>query len=282
MKYCLRWVRPWLPALFILFIALVATLLPFVSFPGLSQPQEDRQRFPTSTVRSLPPLQPHPLPSSLLEWQGPKSTGDYFDQVEPLTIGYLVWSSFPVTVYVEPLAATEAASPSIARRSQEWVESVLQAVREWNQYLPLKVVSQPVGADIAVWRSAPPLRLEPSTAESGQGDRPSGLRLGRIRSAETRFELYAQPVAAGTLLAHRFTIQLRSDQAPLYLQAAARHELGHALGIWGHSPIEADALYFSQVRNPPAISARDIHTLKRIYEQPTRLGWTLPRNADSQ
>ena len=36
---------------------------------------------------------------------------------------------------------------------------------------------------------------------------------------------------------------------------------------------ETDVLYFSQVRNPPAISARDVNTLKRVYEQPTRLGW---------
>jgi predicted Zn-dependent protease len=32
-------------------------------------------------------------------------------------------------------------------------------------------------------------------------------------------------------------------------------------------------MYFSQVREPPPISARDINTLKRIYQQPTRLGW---------
>jgi predicted Zn-dependent protease len=31
--------------------------------------------------------------------------------------------------------------------------------------------------------------------------------------------------------------------------------------------------YFSQVRNPPPISPRDVNTLKRIYQQPTSLGW---------
>jgi len=72
------------------------------------------------------------------------------------------------------------------------------------------------------------------------------------------------------------TIYIRPDQAIEYLQAAARHELGHALGIWGHSPQPTDALYASQVRNPAKISARDLNTLKRVYEQPTRLGWEMP------
>ncbi len=37
---------------------------------------------------------------------------------------------------------------------------------------------------------------------------------------------------------------------------------------------------FGEVRNPAQVSARDINTLKRIYEQPTRLGWPMAnRNA---
>ncbi len=48
--------------------------------------------------------------------------------------------------------------------------------------------------------------------------------------------------------------------------------LGHALGIWGHSQLETDALYFSQVRKPAFISVRDVNTLKKVYEQSTALG----------
>ena len=76
-------------------------------------------------------------------------------------------------------------------------------------------------------------------------------------------------------LYHRFAILLSPSQTGNYLLAAARHELGHALGIWGHSKLQSDALYFSQVRNPPLISARDVNTLKRVYEQPTNLGWNI-------
>lgn len=242
---------------FLLFFILIpwlclGMLLPF-AFSGKSA------NFPTS----LPPLKPHPLPSTLVQWQEPTNTGDYFDQVKPTEVGYLVWSEFPIKVYVE--TATNESHPS-----RVWVEAVLQAVREWGDYLPLEVVNESAGADIKIMRSRPPLRasFNRSTGE---------FQLPRVRAAETRYEFYIrQALEKPAILSHRFTINLSPNQAPQYTQASARHELGHALGIWGHSPIETDALYFSQVRNPPLISRRDINTLKRIYQQSTRLGWPLP------
>lgn len=219
------------------------------------------------SLTHLSPPRSHPLPPTLAMRRDP--TGDYFNQVQPVIVGALVWSSFPVTVYIEPTTSADAASPFLRQRSQTWIKAVQAAVQEWHPYLPLKQIGQVEAADIRIWRSTPPLKLEKPT-----GDRP--LLTPRARSAETRFEVYAKPTATGrSLLAHRMTIYIRPDQATDYLQAAARHELGHALGIWGHSPNQADALYFSQVRNPAKISTRDINTLKRVYEQPTRLGWEI-------
>jgi predicted Zn-dependent protease len=278
--------------------------------------------FASPVLAKLPPLRSHLLPPSLANWKDAKSSGDYFDQVKRLPVGYLVWSKFPVTVYIQPLGAEEAATPFTTQRAKDWIDAVSKAVQEWNLYLPLKVVEQSAGADITVWRSPPPLRLEPASAErtgAMREGRPT-LSLSRARSAETRFEFYAKSMptqavgidnedtenedtkaqsqetennlslnsqtsnletqnpspSAPTLLAQRFTIHLRPDQASSYLQAAARHELGHALGIWGHSLLETDVMYFSQVRNSPPISPRDLNTLKRIYEQPTRVGWRCP------
>lgn len=207
----------------------------------------------TSPPAALPALQAHPLPPSLAQWQDPTGSGDYFSEVKPLTVGYLIWSRFPVKVFVEP-----ASSPS----SQQWANAVLKAVQEWSFYLPLEAIQDSKTADIAIWHRRPPLRMSP------EGN------LGRARSAETRYEFYISHEAdSAPILSHRFTILLSPNQTEPYIQAAARHELGHAIGIWGHSPLETDALYFSQVRNPLPISARDINTLKRIYEQPTLLGW---------
>jgi predicted Zn-dependent protease len=206
---------------------------------------------------ALPAPRVHPLPPSLTQWQSAPTTGDYFSAIQSTRVGYLIWSRFPVQIYIEP------ATPDNSDRSQQWVEAIAAAVEEWGAYLPLQQVNIPESADILIWRRSPPLQVNGSTF--------------RARSAETRYTVYVDQTASGDLiLAHRFTILLRPDQTPDYLRAAARHELGHALGIWGHSPVATDALYASQVRNPPAISARDINTLKRIYEQPTRLGWPLP------
>lgn len=232
---------------------------------------------PTATISNLPPAQVHPMPPALAKWHAPQRSGDYFDQVQAVAVDYLVWSMFPVTIYVEPSTAAEQANPFTAKRAKAWITAVEKAVQEWNLYLPLKVVEQSEVSDIQVVRSPLPLKFDRLRERN---DEKRSLPIRRARSAETRFELYAKKSIAAALdqpaiLAHRVTIYIRPDQATEYLQAAARHELGHALGIWGHSLQQTDALYFSQVRNPAKISARDLNTLKRVYEQPTRLGWAI-------
>ncbi len=208
---------------------------------------------PTSTS----PPKSHPLPPTLEQWQDNTNSGDYFFQVTTTQVGYLVWSQFPVRVYVEPPKAISE------KQAQAWVNGVLQGVQEWSTYLPLTIVEQPEIADITIARKAPPLQISP------------GSNIPRARSAQTTYELYTSK----KVLSHRFTILLSPSQTGEYLIAAARHEFGHALGIWGHSPLQTDALYFSQVRNPSPISHRDLNTLKRVYEQPTSLGWLLGDNS---
>jgi len=202
-------------------------------------------------ANSWPSPQVHPLPPMLANWQDATDSGDYFDQVKQPNFGHLLWSKFPIQVYVEP--------PADTNKSEEWMAAVLDVVREWGVYLPLEVVDGSEVADIRILRRAPPLR---------QG-------VLRSRSGESTYELYNRRDGDKTVLSHRFSVYLNPNQVGKYIPATARHELGHALGIWGHSSMETDVLYFSQVRNPPAISARDVNTLKRVYQQPTRLGWEL-------
>jgi hypothetical protein len=34
-------------------------------------------------------------------------------------------------------------------------------------------------------------------------------------------------------------------------------------------------MYFAQTRDIPPIYSRDINTLKKVYQQPTKLGWQM-------
>ncbi len=215
----------------------------------------------------LPSFREHPLPESLAAWRDFGRTGDYFSEILPTELGYLVWSQFPVQIYIDSCSPNEPA----ANRCSIWLHAVNQAIAEWGDYLPLAIASSEDSADISIWANMPSL-------EQRGLSRDDLLNANyRVRSAETRYEFRVQHVIDEVpILTQRFDIFLSPGQTENYIQAGARHELGHALGIWGHSPVETDALYFSQVRHSPAISSRDINTLKKIYQQPTQLGWALP------
>jgi predicted Zn-dependent protease len=233
----------------------------------------------------LPPLQPHPLPATLANWVDPTNSGDYFAKIRPSPAGYLMWFDFPIKVYVErpsqnleiktqtkaevqktdpqPVTPANPIDPKLAK-FQEWVDRVKLGIQPWNAYLPLEIVEQPENADIKVFRVTPPLNLTPNGP--------------RARSAEVRYQVYIKklPNSTTSVLYPKYDISISPDLSANYIQAAALHEIGHALGIWGHSSNQTDALYITQVRNPPPISPRDINTLKLVYQQPTRLGWSIP------
>ncbi|MFM5941916.1 MAG: peptidase [Dolichospermum sp.] len=195
----------------------------------------------------------HSLPPTLVKWHDKTNSGDYFDQIKSTKVGYLIWSSFPVKVNIEtPKDIGE-------KQSQIWVNNVLKAVEEWSIYLPLQIVEKSDLADIKIIRKVLPLQFELNS------------KIPRARSALTTYDLYT----ANNILYHRFTILLSPSQTGEYVLSAARHELVHALGILCHSLSPTDTMYFSQVRNPPLISVRDVNTLKRIYEQSTSLGWSV-------
>ncbi len=244
----MRWLRQVLRAIAVLIITIILG-----NITVLSQSSSD----------SLPALQVHPLPESLASWENPSNTGDYFNKVQSTPLGYLIWSQFPVKVYLEKPTDSENLSAS-DRRWQEWVITVKQAISEWNSYLPLIEIEEREIADIIIVRS-PVDREIKLNLNTGLYDIPRAI------AAQTTYDFYLQP--NGSILAHSMTIKINPASVGRSLLATVRHELGHALGIWGHSTKETDALYYSQVRDPLPISPRDVNTLKKVYQQPTRLGW---------
>ncbi|MFM6398000.1 MAG: peptidase, partial [Planktothrix sp.] len=103
------------------------------------------------------PFKPHPLPESLANWQDLTNQGDYFDKIESAKFGYLVFSKFPIQVYIE--------NPD---SNLNWKETVLSAILKWNDYLPLTFVEEPQNADIEIVRKNPPLDPQKKRASSAE------------------------------------------------------------------------------------------------------------------
>lgn len=193
------------------------------------------------------PLGGHPLAA------GGLGTNDYFDAIQPSPQGYLIWPQRPIQVYVEPIAAGNSAA---AQQSRRWVEAVNGAIADWSPQIALSTTLDRDQANIRVLRSAPPLQWPPNDS--------------RARNAETRFQIFWRVNDGGErCFWQQQTVFLGDRQGSERLRGTARHELGHALGLWGHSPDPRDALYAAQVGIPPKVSDRDINTLKRLYQQPT-------------
>lgn len=196
----------------------------------------------------LPDLQTYPLPSTLAQIEPGDS---YFDQVpQNNPVGGLIWSAFPVTVTID-------LANSRAPRENVWLQAVQQAIHDWNRYLPLVETQDKATANIIISRQSVPIKRD----QDG--------KLQRIRLAETRFRFF---VDDDQRLRHQMQIYLSPNSADAVLLAGARHEIGHALGLWGHSENPADVMYFAQVAQPVGISARDVQTLQQVYRMPTRLG----------
>lgn len=235
---------------------ILATLVIFflifnLAIPSLSQEQKS----------NLPPLKIYPLPETLKNWQW-ENQEDYFHQLDSHLAGALIWYDFPVKVYIQSPQADS--SPSALKTFQQWQRAVKDAIELWNPYIPMTEVNSQPEAEIIITRQPPAIR--------GEINPETGLyNLPRNRAATTTVRFFLSEDNP-PILKHKMAIEISPHQTFEYLVSNISHEIGHALGIWGHSDNENDIMFYSHRKDIPQISPRDINTLKKVYQQPTRLG----------
>lgn len=212
-----------------------------------------------------PPLQqPRPLPSPLPGLPagsppGPEAlpaaaSDDYRQVLEPTAAGWPLL--VPWCVWVEPSALEGPA----ARFDQRWLDSVEAALGQWQGHLRLLRVEDPGRAQVLIRRRRP-ARFSPAP--------------GIWRASHGRANLSIQEVErqGSWRLEPKVEVLISPDQRREAIEATALHELGHAFGLWGHSPEASDAMAAVPGARPVLeLSARDLATLRWLYAQPSRFG----------
>ena len=157
-------------------------------------------------------------------------------------------------VWVEP-----ATGDSPDRWQKRWLSAVGAALDTWSAHLPVVRVQDPDRAHVQLLRRRPPRRRTASGWRASNGR--SRLQLLQVRRQGVwRFEPKVSVLVSPEL------------RAPV-LQATALHELGHAFGLWGHSPDPGDAMAVHQGQDPVLkLSARDLETLLWLRSQKASFG----------
>lgn len=160
-------------------------------------------------------------------------SGNYIKEIR-----YVKWTSMPIKVWVE----SGIYSASAKKAFMQW-QSKTQNVVSFN------FVDKPQEAQITVY-------FKPSIDKA-----PSGDALG-----VTRVYTDNKNIARKAQMDIKSITQTGVKQTPNQIYAVVLHEVGHALGMDGHSKNQYDVMYPSDDNYRNSLSNRDINTVKYMYK----------------
>jgi predicted Zn-dependent protease len=171
------------------------------------------------------------------------NAGDYFNSVRKFPGETTArWQTFPVCIHLPP------------NSPESWRRSLENDVKKWSEYVPLRIARETDISDIDVkWvNKLPPNNFGVTRVECTGGHL-------KITIYVLRPTFYPAEIPETTL-------------QPVFL-----HELGHAVGVLGHSSSASDVMYTADEKAPKkgsstphalSLTARDLNTLKKVYSAP--------------
>jgi len=218
----------------------------------MAQAPTQNQYLPLSNY--LPSLDVTPPHFLRIEQDGVRNTSDFFDQVMLATSNRIFrFKTMPIPVFIEPNQAG-------------YVSAVRKALDTWenrtNSMIKFVPAANRQQARITVIWSHLGIPTDKSITEFGAHTITEWkVKTGPFDSQKT-----------GTVKPQIIEVNLDvidprdpDHKLPL-LQNLVTHELGHAIGLMGHSPERGDMMY-RDTDEYSRISQRDLNTLQKIYSR---------------
>lgn len=160
-------------------------------------------------------------------------------------------SRMPIKVYMHPGTGVPGFLPAFDNALRE-------AFATWQDAsqgsLSFEFVESPKNADITCYWVADPKQLRGGGEQGLATLNRDGKHIG-----SAKIDFLTTPIGL-----HGYAI---STVDALVMKRVCLHEVGHVLGIAGHSPYVDDTMYFSEVGTKDvALTQRDINTIRRIYQ----------------
>ena len=183
------------------------------------------------------------LSATLLVAVASGTADDYFDQITVFSDGRITrFVEMPIIVYISPMLRTEAYLSALRYAMREW-----EAVSDGKIQFQESEVSE--GTDIRVsWAGGGLMTVTDTPLAKTE--------LTRLTTTDFRAEIILVLRGLGTM----------ESSSPEKIRTVCLHELGHAIGLWGHSPDRRDVSFFAATAGRP--TARDRATLLKVYATP--------------